>query len=375
MDYRIIEVRSKSELLSFIKLPWKIYEGNKCWVPPLIKEMMNTLDPKKNPSLPKDNYEMFLLLINGKPSGRIFAGIDVALNKKKKGNMGYFSLFECINDYKAAEKLFNSAIAWFKRRGITYVRGPVSPTGSDSDESKGLLINAFDMPPALMNSYNPPYYESLFEKYGFTKEYDLFAYYMGIENTFKKNPEKVIQYAMKKYNFRLDPINLKSIESEAKDIKYILDLAVPDEWPDMVAPSLDDVYEMALKLKSTADPELIIVARSGNEPIGFAVALPDYNQVLIHMNGRMNPLSIAKYLWYKRKINAARLFIIFVIPSFRKKGVSYALCHQIFVNALKRGVTWGEGSTIGETNTRMRNDIESMGGRHYKTYRVFKKEI
>ena len=375
MNLNVIPVRSKAVLKKFVKLPWKIYKGNKCWVPPLISDVMNTLDPKKNSSLSAGNFEMFLVLSDGKPVGRIFAGIDTALNEKKNEKMGYISLFESINEYEVAKLLFDSALSWLKSKGISLVRGPLSPIGAGADENKGLLINAFDKPPVLMNSYNPPYYETFFEKYGFTKDYDLYAYYLDRESLFRKNPSKALEYAMKKYNFRVDPINLKNLDEEIKAIKHVLDLAVPDEWPDMVAPSLDDVREMAKKLLPVADPELIIMARSGDEPIGFGIALPNYNQILIHLNGRLTPLALLKYLYYKRKIDSLRFFIMFVVPAFRKKGVSYAIYHQCFINALKKGMTWGEGSTIGETNIRMRSDIESFGGQHYKTYRVYKKEI
>jgi len=375
VNLNVIQVRSKAELKKFVKLPWKIYKDNKFWVPPLIKDVMDSLDPKKNSSLSAGNYEIFLALSDGEPVGRIFAGIDAALNEKKNEKMGYISLFESINEYEVAKLLFDSALSWLKGKGISLVRGPVSPTGADTDEYKGLLINAFDQPPVLMNSYNPQYYETFFEKYGFTKDYDLYAYYLDRELLFKKNPSKAIEYAMKKYNFRVDPVNLKNLDEEIKAIKHILDVAVPEEWSDMIAPSMDDISGVAKKLISLVDPELIIIARSGDEPIGFGLALPNYNQVLIHLNGRLTPLSALKFLYYKRKIDSLRFFVMFVVPSFRKKGVSYAIYHQCFVNAIKKGIIWGEGSTIGETNLRMRSDIESFGGRHYKTYRVYRKEI
>lgn len=375
MDLTITPVRSNSDLKKFIMLPWKIYKGNKNWVPPLIKDMKETLDPHKNISVKNENREMFLAFLDGKPVGRIFTGIDGALNEKKRISSGYFSLFECINDYEVASRLFDTAVIWFKERRVNIIRGPVSPNGADEDESKGLLIDAFDKPPVLMNSYNPSYYIDLLEKYGFEKDYDLFAYHLDAKSIFTSDPGKALEYAQKRYNFRVDTINLKNLDEEIKALKHVLDLAIPDEWPDMVAPSLDDVKEIARKLIPVADPDIIIIAWSGDEAIGFGIALPDYNQVLIHLNGRITPLAALKYLWYKRKINRARFFIMFVIPAFRKKGVSYAIYYQTFVNGVKKGYTLGEGSTIGETNLQMRKDIESFGGEKYKTYRVYKKEI
>jgi GNAT superfamily N-acetyltransferase len=126
---------------------------------------------------------------------------------------------------------------------------------------------------------------------------------------------------------------------------------------------------------AVADPELIPIARSGDEPIGFAIALPDLNQALIHLNGRLTPLGMLKFLYYRRRITWARIFVMFVVPAFRKKGVSHALYHHIFVRGTGKGYTHGEGSTIGETNVEMRADIEGFGGERYKTYRVFSKTI
>lgn len=111
------------------------------------------------------------------------------------------------------------------------------------------------------------------------------------------------------------------------------------------------------------------------KPLVFGIALPDYNQVLIHLNGRINPISALKYLYYKKKINCARAFVMFVIPAFRKKGVSHAIYYQTFINAVNKGYRYGEASTIGETNYSMRKDIESIGAKHYKTYRIYSKKI
>ncbi|NMB95901.1 MAG: hypothetical protein GYA02_04720 [Clostridiaceae bacterium] len=376
MDIKIIKVRTNSELKKFIMLPWEIYEGNSNWVPPLISDMKKTLKPLIDPVSRKKECELFLALKNNKPVARIFTGINRMLNDKKNEQMGYFALFECINDIEVSKALFDKTFSWFRERGITIVRGPVSIEGADMDENKGLLINAFDCPPVIMNSYNPEYYIELFEKYGLEKYKDVYAYYLDSSGIFKKDPSKVIEYAKKKYGFRVDTINLNNLENELKDIKYILDLAVPEEWDDLVAPDFAEIESLAKSLVDLVDPEIVLIARTvDNRPIGFLVAVPDYNQLLKHINGRLTPFSIFKYLKYKKKIDGARILIMFVIPEFRKKGVSFAMYHQCFINGLKKGYTWGEGSTIGEDNFRMRTDIESMGAEHYKTYRVYKWNI
>ncbi|HOJ10789.1 MAG TPA: hypothetical protein PK733_09375 [Clostridiales bacterium] len=376
MDIQVIPVRSMTDLKKFIMLPWGIYKGNSNWVPPLIRDMKKNLAPLINPDKREKECELFIAMLEGKPVGRIYAGINRLLNEKKNAQMGYFSLFECIDNIEVAKSLFDTAFSWFKEKGINLVRGPVSTEGADLDESKGLLIDCFDRPPVLMNSYNPEYYIRLFEEYGLEKDYDVFAYYLDPDKIFSKNPSKVLDYAKRKYDFRVDSLNLKNLDKELEDIKYILDLAIPAEWSDLAAPDMDEVRSIAKSYISYVDPDLVAIARTNNNrAIGFAVALPDYNQLLIHLNGRINPISILKYAYYKKRINGARVFIMFVIPEYRKKGVSFAVYHYAFNNGVKKGYTWGEGSTIGEENVNMRNDIESIGGQHYKTYRIFRKEL
>jgi hypothetical protein len=182
MDIKIIKVRTNSELKKFIMLPWEIYEGNSNWVPPLISDMKKTLKPLIDPVSRKKECELFLALKNNKPVARIFTGINRMLNDKKNEQMGYFALFECINDIEVSKALFDKTFSWFRERGITIVRGPVSIEGADMDENKGLLINAFDCPPVIMNSYNPEYYIELFEKYGLEKYKDVYVTYLEYRN-------------------------------------------------------------------------------------------------------------------------------------------------------------------------------------------------
>ncbi len=368
-------VSSASDLKKFIMLPWKIYKNDKCWVPPLINDIKASLDPVRNPALGKIIHARFLAEQDGKPVGRIYTGIDTNLNAKKNMNMAFFSMFECIEDYDVAKALLDTAMDWARQNGADFVNGPCAVTGTDGDENKGLLVDCFDKPPVLMNSYNPSYYKDFIERYGFVKDYDVFAYSMDKITTFQKDPTKVIEYAKKRYGFRVDPIDLKNIEEEVKSLKYVMDKAMPSEWPDLVPPTLDEVRDMAKRLVPLADPDLIAIARSGDEPIGFGIALPNYNEVLIHLNGRVTPLGALKYLWYKRRIKSARMFVMFVIPEFRSKGVSFAIYYTVFTNAIKNGFVEGEASTIGETNLRMRSDIEGTGAVHYKTYRIYKKEL
>lgn len=367
-------VRSSQELLRFIRLPWVIYHGDPNWVPPLISYQRRELAPFL-PSNAKGLRCLFLAEQGGESVGRLAVLIDPVLNQLKGANGGYFSLFECINDVEVAGRLFDSAAGWLRQRSLTMLRGPVSPGGPHDDDCKGLLIEGFDRPPVFMTSYNPSYYSKLLEGCGFSKDFDLYAYLLEEENLWARNPQKLVEYAARRYGFRLQTIDLKNLESEIRDIHRVLELAIPAEWPDVLPPSLGEVRASAERLRQVADPDFVVIARAGEKPVGFAAALPDYNQVFIHMNGRLSPWALLKYFYYKRRITCLRLFITFVVPAFRKRGVPQTIYYYMFGRAAAKGYAYGEGSIVGEQNVEMRRDIESAGGRRYKTYRIFQKAL
>lgn len=369
----IMQITDRKGLKEFINLAWKIYHNDPNWIPPLKRDLMNTLLGRNNPLFMNGSHAFFMAYYNNEPVGRICVGINESLNYKKNRKEGYISLFECIEEPNAAYALFNHAENWLKERGMTAVKGPVSPT--NGDDYRGLLVKGFDGPAVLMNSYNPSYYPSYFERYGFVKDLDLYAYYYDLTELSTDRYEKVVEYAMKRYNYHVDCINLKRIDYEMEDIKKILDIAMPEEWADLTPPTLEEIRAEGKKLKPLADPDLIYIARSEGRPIGFAIALPDYNQVLKHLNGRLFPIGFIKFFYYKKKINGARIFVLFVIPEFRKKGVSSAIFYKSFKAGKAKGFIYGEGSTIGEINHPMRRDAERAGGIHYKTYRIYSKSF
>jgi hypothetical protein len=242
--------------------------------------------------------------------GRLAVLIDPALNLVKGSQTGYFSLFECLNDEDVAGCLFEASAGWLRQHGMGVLKGPVSPAGPHEDESKGLLVEGFGRPPVFMTSYNPPYYQRLMEGHGFNKDFDVYAYLLNKDQVFARDPGKIVEYAARRYGFRLETVDLTNKEREVRDIKRVLDLAVPAEWADMIPPSLEEVRAVTERLRQVADPDFVVLARAGDEPVGFAAGLPDYNQVLLHLNGRLSPLGLLKYFYYRRKITWLRVFVI-----------------------------------------------------------------
>lgn len=369
----IVEIVNKRGLKKFIDFAWEIYRNDPNWVPPLKGDLIKTLEGKDNPLFMSGFHGFFMAYREGKPIGRICVGINQSLNQKKNQHDGYICLFESVNDKEVAFTLFDKAIQWLKEREIDTVKGPVSPT--NGDDNRGLLVMGFDGAPVLMNSYNPEYYVNFFDEYGFEKHLDLFAYYYDVDKVDIERYARPVEFAMKRYNFHVDRIDLKDIEKEMRDVKRILDIAMPEDWEDLTPPTLEEIRAEGKALVAMADPDLIYIARSEGNPIGFGIALPDYNQVLKRMNGRLLPFGFLKFLRYRKKIDGGRIFILFVIPEYRKKAVSSAILYSCLAAGKRKGYRYGEGSTIGEINLAMRRDAEGAGGIHYRTYRLYKKDI
>ncbi len=415
MPIDVTEVKTAKDLKAFILLPWRLYRGDPNWVPPLISDMKATLTGSGNANFNAGPHALALARrtadgtadgvgesarepasavgnirkdaaasgrtrreIAGRTrreiAGRIVVGLNDELSRAKGLRTGYVCLFESVSDYEVARALFDWAAAWLRVRGAVRVKGPISPT--NGDDYRGLLVMGFDGRPVLMDSYNPPYYQEFFERYGFSKDIDLFAYRYR-EESMSDRYEKVASYAMRRYGFRVDSLDLKQLDRDIRDIKSVLDRAMPGEWEDMTPPTLRDLQAMARRLKPLADPDLCPIARvaATNEPIGFVVSLPDYNQVLAGLNGRLSPLGLLRFFRYRRRIDGVRLFVLFVVPEWRKKGVTGAIFLHALREARRKGYKWGEGSTIGETNLPMRRDAERAGGEHYRTYRIYRKDL
>lgn len=373
-NIKIEVVENTSQEKKFIKLPWDIYKDDSCWVPPIISDFKKYIRGKNNTLVESGPSKLIIALKDNVVSGRLLVGINKHLNEAKSYKEGYLSLFECINDYEVAKELFDFAIDWLKEEGMNKIIGPLSLPGGD--DNRGLLLDNFNDPTLVMNTYNKKYYNELFEKYGFYKYWDCYAYKYDLSNKLSDRYERVIPYAMNKFKYKIDKINLKNIKKEINDVKTIIDLAMPEQWDDFIPPTDSELEIIAKQLVPLADPDLIYIARNHkNEPIGFNIALPDYNMILKKMNGKLFPFGLIKFLLNKNKMDRLRFFVLFVVPEYRSKGVTSAIYYEVYKKAIEKGYKWGEGSTVWEYNDNMMRDAIKLGAEKYKTYRIYKKDI
>ncbi len=374
----IVEVKSAGDRRAFIALPYRLYRGDPNFVPPLRLQMKDILTESKNMLFGYGPHAAFLAKRERRTVGRILCGIDEGFNRNNNLSSAWFALFECERDEQAAEALISACESWAADHGMSMLRGPISP--DNGDDYRGILVMGFDGPPALLNSYNPLWYGTFFESHGFYKDYDLYAYLFDQEIFKQDKLNRIVPFAMKKFKYRVDTVDKRNIRREVSDIQRIVaeTLASEPEGEWMAIPSVDDVEKEARFLLPMVDADFVCIARTNdtNRPIGFVVAIPEYNQVFRRIgNGRLFPFGILKLLYYRRRINALRVFVQFVVPDYQNKAVNAAIFRHVFQKAKEKGILTADGSTIGETNLQSRLSVENLGGKQYRTYRLYKKQI
>jgi GNAT superfamily N-acetyltransferase len=366
-EVRIQPVTTRGQRRAFIKLPWRIYRRDPLWVPPLIGQLKETFDPRKNPFYDHADVQLFLALRGDRPVGRIAAVVNRAHNEFHDERTGFFGFFECLNEPFAAGKLLDAARDWLRERGMETLRGPAS---FSSNDEWGLLVQGFDMSPVLMMPYNPPYYPELLENHGLARAKDLYAYRMRIEEGLPDRLRRMAARIEQKEGLTIRPIEMKDFDNELKRIKEIYNNAWSKNWG--FVPMTDAEFDhLAKQLKPLVVPELVLFAEINGQPAGFSLTLPDYNQALRHLNGRLFPFGILKLLWHSRKIDHPRILVMGVVHEYQRRGIDAVFYVRTWDAGEKRGYTWGEMSWILEDNEMMKRAMELMGGKVYKTYRIY----
>jgi len=370
-DIQIKKVTTKRDLRRFIRFPWKVYEGDPNWVPPLIMDVKEKLNEKKHPFFKHAEVELFLAYRDDRLTGRIAAILDNSHNDYHKEKVVFFGMYESLDDFETARSLLDRVSRWGQSRGMEVIRGPVNLSMNDEC---AFLLEGFDSPPVIMMAYNPPYYIDLMEKCGLSKAKDLYAFFMTREHKEKDKVRAIAEKTRRETKINLRKVDLKNIEEEAEKIRFIYNSAWAENWG--FVPWTDgEMQHMAKKLKQLADPALIIIAEHRDRPVGFAFGMPNYNEVLQKLNGRLFPLGIFKLLYYKNRIKGLRAVVFGILKEYRMSGLSYLLYSEFEKNGIERGYQWGETSWQLEDNDAVNRFTESIGGHIYKKYRIFENKI
>jgi len=335
-------------------------------------DMKNILSRGKNPFFSHSDAELFLAKRNGVAVGRIAAILNNRHNDFHGEKIGFFGFFECIDDTEVAEKLFKTAEAWSRARDLTALRGPAN---FSSNDTWGFLSEGFDASPVIMMPYNPPYYLDLAVKTGFEKTKQLYAYSFNRDMPI---PERFVTFAEKQLkdpNLTFRKIDLKDFDNEVERIREIYNEAWEANWG-FVPMTREEFVHLAKDLRSAVDPEIAYIVEVNGETAGFSLSLPDYNQILKQINGRLFPFGIIKLLLNKKKVNGIRVVTLGVRKKFQKKrGLAPTLYYETYTRGKKRGYAVGEFSWILEDNLLMNRALEGLGSKLYKKYSIYEKPL
>jgi hypothetical protein len=365
-------VSDKTGLDRFIRFPWKVYQGNPNWVPPLRSEMKFILG-EKNPFFHHAEAAHFLAIDSGNVVGRISAIIDRNHINTHNEQAGFFGFFECLEDPSIAKMLLDAASAWLKERDIEIMRGPMNP--STNDEC-GFLVEGFDSPPMIMMTYTPPYYLDFMERCGLVKAKDLYAFILSVKEVAAGDRLEKLAAAVKKRvpGLTVRPMIMRKFVEELEKVKDIYNAAWSHNWG-FVPMTEEEIDSMAKRLKPLIVPELAVMSEIDGNPAGFMLTVPDYNQVLARLDGKLGLTGLLRFLWYSRKITDIRVMIMGVKEEYRKKGIEGLMYLESFKAAMLRGYQRSEMSWILEDNTVVQKGCELMGGKLYKKYRIYEKNL
>jgi GNAT superfamily N-acetyltransferase len=364
----VSRVSGRRDLARFIKFQWKVYKGNEFWVPPLIVERKKILDRSKNPFYRHAEMEMFLAKRGGNIAGRIAAIVNHLHNSFHNENVGFFGFFESVNDQAVAAALLDAARGWLRSKGVVTMRGPANPSSNDD---WGVLIDGFQESPAVMMPYNPPYYSQLFEAYGLTKVVDLFAYELRKDRMEMGRAVRLAELVRQRSTARIRTLDMRNFARDVELVKQVYNSAWSSNWG--FVPMTDEEIEyLAADLKQIVDPDLALFAEVDGRAVGFALALPDFNQVLKRIpRGRLFPFGLLKILRYRSKIDSVRLLITGVIKEYQRRGIDAVLYTEILKRSAVKRIYRGEASWILEWNKMMNAGLEAMNAKHTKTYRIY----
>ena len=351
----------------FVKTWFDIYADEPHWVPPLYFERKRFFDPTQNPYFEVAEVAYFIARRDGRDVGTIAVSIDAVYQDHEPGT-SFFGFFEFVDDEEVAGALLGAVREWSIDRGMTRLIGPFS---FNTNHEFGLLVDGFDDDPLVANPYNAAWYPRVYEAIGLRKAMDWYAYHCDAEMAGIQKMIKVSNRMMSRHpEICVRPLELARFDEEVERVRAIYRDAWEENWAHVRV--TDEEFDfIAGGLKQLIDPDLCFVAEVGDRVAAISVTLPDFNQVVKRMKGRLLPFGWIHVLRKKKLMDRARVFMLGVAPEFQSLPLGAALYARTFEVALGKGYRYGEASLILENNTRMRGALEKMGARINKTYRNY----
>jgi hypothetical protein len=374
VSVQVSPVSSRADLREFIELPYRLHSNEESWIPPLRLERRLFLSPRFNAFFRHAEAELFLARRDGRVAGRVSAQIDTAFNEFHDNAWGMFGFLESEEDTEVMRALLDAAAGWLAERGRDRMLGPMDFTLNDES---GVLIEGYELPAMVRQPWHPPYYMELCEAAGLEKAMDLFMWELHISGRDKVLPIiwDLAEQLEPKHGIRIRKMSRRRLRRELDAFAEIYNEAWSRNWG-FVPYSKADLDAYAQELQLVFDRDWFMVAEDANGKIvGVAISVPDINQVLKRMDGRVLPLGWWHYLNRKRIVNRVRVGFLGVRPAYQHTGVAAGLYAEHFDMAEVTPIKGGEMGWILESNKAMNRAMEAMGGRIVKRYRVYERGL
>lgn len=376
-EVTVSPVAGRSDLAAFIQLPKRLYRGHPGYVAPLDMERGEALSKKTNPFFDHAEVELFLARRDGRVVGRISAQIDRLHQEKYADRTGHFGFLDAEDDPAVFAALIASAEAWLKAKGMVRAVGPLSLS---TNEEIGVLVEGFDSLPMLMMPFHLPYNAGHIEATGYTKTRDVIAYHLHKDDYKPLASKRMLERAVAETGVVVRNIDMKRFQAEIETVIDIFNDAWAQNWG-MVPFTEKEMAAAAKGLKLLIDPKMVVVAEQNGEAAGMMVCLPNLLEAARDLDGKLLPFGLPKLL-YRLKTNKVRSGRIPLMGIRRKHhgtvlGATLLplMFEKLRTRFLERGLERLEMSWILEDNTAMRRVLEGLGGKAYKTHRVYEKSL
>jgi hypothetical protein len=374
-DIEIVPVDGKALLNRFIRLPERLHRDDATYIAPLHLERLDALTPK-NPFFGHADVQFWIARKGGQDVGRISAQIDHQALAMRPDATGHFGMIAAEDDAEIFKALITTAADWLRARNMKRMQGPFN---LNINEEMGLLVDGFDTPPMLLMGHDLPYVATRLEELGFVKEKDVYAYLYDITVDLPTGARRLLDRPLPK-EITVRRLDLKRYDEEVRTITDIFNDAWANNWGFVPLTAIETDH-LAKSLKPLLDPRLVSIVEQNGVPVGFLVCLPNLNEAIRDLGGKLFPFGVVKLLWRLKVsgIKTARVPLM-GIRRVAAQGVIGKLLPFLLIDivrkeAAKMGFTHVELSWILEDNMPMRHINESLGGVAYKTYRIYEKPL
>ncbi len=373
-EVKVIPIDFNTGFADFLNLPRSVQEKDPLWVAPIVSEQRRILNPRSGPFFEYGTAQYYLALRDGKPVGRISAHVNPRYEERHDPGTGFFGFFECVDDPRVSGALFDAAASWLKSRGKGRILGPLSFSIYDE---VGLLVDGFDSLPVILHAHNPPYYQDLLLQWGFRKAIDWYAFRVTQRDIDAEAMEKRLQTIMKGQNLVLTSPTVRDFTSSADEVMEIFNESWDDNWGH-VPFTRREFHHIFRQLRPILKPDMIHLVLDGGRIVAFVVNIPDLNPAVQKLKGRMTPWGMLRLLYEARfkALKKARVLLLGVRRPYQGKLLHHALILRTYLHMVKTtSCEVCDCSLIVESLAHFIRTVERFGGKRYKTFRIFEREI